>query len=445
MTVIELGDVTSGSDRPEPARARGGTDPRLTRRFGAALAALACMLIVGASAPPEPPRGLRTLWSIPFTYADRLTVTSDTVFTGVLNAAGELAAYTLTTGVKRWAVRLPDPTAWPTFAYPAGVVLVPNHRVAREIHASDGSTFVTEFYRETIALDAHTGAELWRRPGEVYLTDDDSVLLSDRNANGTRVEALRLVRLRDGDIVWTRAGLHVEQVTAGGADPLRPDLLLTVTPAGTVEILRLADGSRVTTGRVRWPAASAEKGVYTDVLLDGGRIYVRVGGLQGSALTGYDAETFRQLWRIDNSDSIAVYPCGTVICDIGLTAFTAHDPATGATRWRSGRTRNVWAAGPGRLLADGSRRQLIDEATGRTVADFGEDFPVQDLDGRVIYLVRNTVSPPNRTAVNRIDSGTGAVELRGAIDRVNDGGCQASGSHLVCSTLDDGLVVMRVG
>jgi outer membrane protein assembly factor BamB len=446
MTVIELGDLASGSDQPKPPESPRGFDPRLVRRVGVALAALLCVLGVTASARPGPPHGLRALWSIPFSFGDRFALTADTLYTGVEDAAGELAAYDLADGVKRWSKRPPDPTAWPTFADSAGVVLVPNGRVAQQVGAPDGSTYFNAFYTETIALDASTGTELWRRPGEVYTTTADAVLLSGRDAAGVETQTLRLVRIRDGGVIWTRSGVAAERVTTGGADPVRPDLLLTVTPSGGVDVLRLADATRIGGGQVDWEAGSPQGGIFADVFLDGGRVYVRVAGPRGSSLTAYALDTFRQLWRIDDTATVAAYPCGAVVCSIERDAFAAYDPATGAVRWRSDSVRNAFPAGPGQLLVDaGIRRALIDDGTGRRLADFGDSIPVQDVDGRVSYLLHVTAAPPGRTSVSRVDLATGAVELRGAIDRVNDAGCLAAADRLACPTVAGRLIVTAVG
>jgi outer membrane protein assembly factor BamB len=446
MTVIELGDLASGSDQPTPRESPRDFDPRLVRRLFVGLTALLCVLAVTASARPGPPRGLRALWSIPFSFGDRFALTADTLYTGVEDVAGELAAYDLADGVKRWSKRLPDPTAWPTFADPAGVVLVPNGRVARQVGAPDGSTYFNEFYTETIALDARTGAELWRRPGEIYATTPNAVLLSDRDAAGAETRSLRLLRIRDGGTIWTRSGLRAERVTTGGTDAVRPDLLLTVTPSGGVDVRRLADGTQIGAGRVDWQADSPQEGMFADVFLDGGRVYVRVAGPRGSSLTAYALDTLRQLWRIDDTATVAAYPCGAVVCSIERDGFVAYDPATGTVRWRSVSVRNAWSAGPGRLLVDGgTQRALIDDSTGRRVAEFGESVPVQDIDGRVGYLLHVTASPPGRTSVSRVDLATGAVELRGAIDRVNDAGCLAAADRMACPTVAGRLIVTAVG
>ena len=75
----------------------------------------------------------------------------------------------------------------------------------------------------------------------------------------------------------------------------------------------------------------------------------------------------------------------------------------------------------------------------------GAGVPVTDVDGRVTYLVKPTLSPRGRSAVSRLDPGAGTIELRGAIDWVNDTGCLATGDHLVCPTVEGRLLVTRVG
>jgi outer membrane protein assembly factor BamB len=445
MTVIELGDVTSGSEQPQPADFRNGYERRVLRRVAVALVAAACLVALAASAPPEPSRALRTLWTVDFGEADRFSVTPDTVYTGRPDPAGQLQARDLATGATRWTFTMPDPTAWPQFDPAGSVVLVPYGRFAQEAKATDGSTYFNEFYRNTIALDARTGRELWRRPGEVYLTTTDAALLTDRNATGVETSALRLVRLTDGGVVWQRTGLHAGHVSAGGADPLVPESVVTVAPTGDVEIVRLADGVRVSSGRITWYPGSPDSGPFTDVSVDATRLYVSVAGSAIGSVTAYDQATLRQVWQINGTNG-AAYTCGTLICGLEPEGVVAYDPATGAARWHSPGIRNAWPAGPARLVADANDRwRLIDEATGRQLADLGGGNPIFDLDGRLTFMVRPTVAPRGNSAVGRVDARTSTVEIRGAIDWVTDGTCEATGGYLVCATPFGRLIVTLVG
>src|SRR4029453_3866309 len=109
MTVIELGDVTSGSEQPRPVDPPRGYDRRLIRRAGAALVAAACLVTMTASALPDPSRALRMGGGVPFGPADRYAVTPDTVYTARQDVPGQLEARDLATGARRWAVDMPDP------------------------------------------------------------------------------------------------------------------------------------------------------------------------------------------------------------------------------------------------------------------------------------------------------------------------------------------------
>ena len=445
MTVIELGDVTSGSEQPRPADVVNGYERRLLRRVAVALVAAFCLVTMAASERPEPSRALRPVWAVDFGEADRFSVTPDAVYTGRPDPAGQLQARDLATGATRWTFTMPDPTAWPSFDPAGRVALVPYGRFAQEAKADDGTTYFNQFYRNTIAVDARTGRELWRRRGEAYQTTRDAALLTDRNATGVETSALRLVRLSDGAVVWERTGLHADRVTTGGAGPSVPESVITVTRTGAVEVLRLADGVRMSAGRIAWYPGSPDSGPFTDVSVDAARLYVSVAGSTTNSVTAYDMATFRQLWRINGTNGLA-YLCGTLICGFEPEGVVAYDPATGTVRWHSAGIRNAWPAGPGRLVADGNDRwRLIDEATGRRLADLGGGNPVFDLDGRLTFMVRPTVAPRGRSAVSRVDAGTSTMGVRGAIDWVTDGTCQATGDYLICATPFGRLTVTLVG
>jgi outer membrane protein assembly factor BamB len=445
MTVIELGDVTSGSEQPRPANSPNGYERRLLRRVAVALVAALCLVTIAASERPEPSRALRPLWAVDFGEADRFSVTPDAVYTGRPDPAGQLQSRDLATGAIRWTFTLPDPTAWPSFDPDGEVVLVPYGRFAQEVKAADGTTYFNEFYRNTIALDARTGQELWRRPGEVYQATRDRALLTDRNATGVETSALHLVRLSDGAVVWERTGLHAERVTAGGAAPSVPESVITVTATGAVEVLRWADGVRMSAGRIAWYHGSPDSGPFTDLAVDAARLYVSLAGSTTNSVTAYDIATFHRLWRISGTNGSA-YPCGTLICGLDPEGVVAYDAATGAVRWHSPGIRNAWPAGRGRLVADANDRwRLIDEATGRQLADLGDGNPAFDLDGGLTFMVRPTVAPRGNSAVGRVDARTGAVGIRGAIEWVTDGTCQATGDYLVCATPFGRLTVTLVG
>jgi outer membrane protein assembly factor BamB len=432
MTVIELGDVAAGSDLPPSANAPPEFTARATRRFALILVAILAVLTVTGSARPEP-RMLRNLWSVPFGADDRFAITADSVYAVT---GGRLSAYDLTSGARRWSRQSPEPTGWLNPVEPAGVLLLPADRVTQQFNSDDGGSYLTEFYRETVAVDGRTGAELWRRPGDVY------------GGRGDRLRALRLVRLRDGAVLWTSPAGGAVQMAAGGPDPANPSLLVTVTAAGEASVFRMTDGARMVAGRIDFPVSAPDKGEFVDMFADGRNLYVRTANGRGDALTAYELGTLRQAWRVAGAARVSAYTCAPVVCSVQPDSVEAFDPRTGRTLWRAAAMQNAWPISPGWLVVnDGAldTYALVEAATGRRISGLRRGTPVQNADGTGTYLLQRTREPANRTAVSRIDLATGAVALRGTIDWINDYGCSATADRLVCPTVPGRLIVAGVG
>jgi len=437
MTVIELGDYTSGSEHTAAGAPRE-FDRRILRRLALAAVAVLTVLTVTGSARPEP-RGVRTLWSLPFTPAEHFVATSDSVYVSTTDATEVLTTYDIADGAVRWSIRMTEPTGWPIVGTAAGVVLLPT--------ALAGEPDLGEFYRETIALDARTGIQLWRQRGDVYTHTDDLAVLADWGAHGQALQGFRAVRLRDGGVVWDRSGAAADRLAVGGPDRWRANVLVAVKRDGAAEVIRLADGVGLAAGRLDWPASAPERGEFNDLLVDDRRVYVRHAGGPGASLTAYALDTLHRMWSLADAARVAAYPCGAVLCGLEGDGYAAYDPDTGATRWRAAGVRNVWQVRPGRLLADEGAYDvyaLLDEATGRRIAGLGFGTPIEDDRSGAVYLLRTTRSPATRMAVSRVDLDTGAVSLRGTIDRFGEHGCSVAGDRLVCPTLAGRLVVTEV-
>lgn len=448
MTVIELGDVTPGSELPAAAEPPDD-DRRAVRLFALAAVAVLCVLTVTGSVRPEPAM-LRTLWSIPFGLADRYAMTSDALYAATAATRARLTAYDLGSGAVRWSAAMPDPNGWPLTAEAAGVLLLPAGRVTKQIDSPDGGSYLAEFFRQTVAVDARTGAELWRLPGEAFAISGRTALLVDRGGDqGDTLRAFRLVDLSGGDVRWSRTTAGTAQVALGGADQRNPDRLVTVTATGDAEVLRLADGAPTAAGHIDYRAGSPEDGEFVDLLVDGRNLYLRMAGGRGDSLTAYSLDTLRQVWRHGDTARVTAYPCGVVLCSLMNPGMTAFDPATGRELWSDPRVQSAWPAGPGRLLSsEGGPDEytLVDAATGRRIARLGTGQPIQDTDGTVAYLMRDTRDPAYQTSVSRIDLASGVVGLRGVIPRIGgDYGCTATADRLACPTVSGRLVVVEVG
>jgi outer membrane protein assembly factor BamB len=459
MTVIELGDRTPGSDLPPAAHARPEFDGRLFRRYALVLVAVFCVLAVTGSARPEP-RMFRELFSVQFGGSDRFDLTADTLYAATMSTAGRLTAYDLTSGAPRWTMPMPDPTGWPAAVPGAGVVLLPADRVAQQFNSDDGASYLTEYFKQTVAVDAHTGVEKWRRPGEVFSTAAGTVLLAERAGNGADLRAFRLVRLRDGAVVWSIPAGDADRLTTAGVDPQNPDRLITVSATGNARVFRMADGVPIAAGRIDFRETSPTLNDFGDVFADGRNLYLRVANGGGESLTAYRLDTLQQAWRVVGTARVTAYLCGPEVCGVQPDGVQAFDPVTGSPRWRA-----TAQPIPGRSISPGwlvlvedravTTYSLVDAATGRRIAGLGPGTLAQNPEGTAAYLLQtfrvpaprdSTIRiPQSRTSVSRIDLRSGAVEVRGAIDQIADFGCLATSDRIACPTAHGRLVVAEVG
>jgi outer membrane protein assembly factor BamB len=449
MAVIELGLVNSGGDEPAP-----GAEPRPMRRADrrrllAAVVAICCVLTVTGSARPEP-QGPVELWTAPFApEADTFRLAGDSVY--VLSRAGgsRLTARDARTGRERWTTTDIESSAWLNVIQ-AGVLMLPAGTVAVSHEESDGTVSTRDFNRDTVAIDTATGRSLWHRRGEVSATfgNSDQVLLTEWNETGERAEGLKVIRVRDGSTVWSRTRGDLEfwmTDTTAGADPER---LVTVNAQGMVEVLSLADGGVVTTGRIPWTARPKED-EYSSVNVQGQRLFVDQTVRNTSSVSVYDLDTLRPLWHVEQATPGGSYLCGPVVCLSDAEGTSGYEPETGKLRWR------LPGAGSGAPLPDGrlmieslgsARRTLVDAMTGRLLADLGTAMPVWDTLGRTTpYLIADTTDPPDRSSVSSFHPATGEVLLRGTIAPVLDYGCQHEGGLLACVTQNNQLAVTDVG
>ncbi len=447
MAVIELGLVNPDGDEPyaEPGR-RPLRRPEL-RRVLVALVAVLCVLTVTGSARPDP-RGLTQLWSAPLRQdADTFRLAGDAVYVINQEPSPRLTVYDARTGTVRWSTADIEDTTW-LAGIAAGVVLLPAGSTTVSQQEPDGSGSSREFSRDTVALDAATGRKLWRRLGAMTAPLGDRVLLSEWDEAGERARLLRVIRLRDGAPVWSRANGELDFWTTDTTSGAAAERLVTVTAQGRVEVVAITDGSVVATGRIPWTDRS-QNDDYTTLTVQGRRLYLDQTRQGDSTVTAYDTETLRLLWRVPQASPGGSYGCGPVVCLTDVDGITGHDRETGRVLWRLPGTSNIYPLLDGRLVIDeepGGRRSVIHGLTGRRLADLGAAMPVWDGVGRgTPYLLAPTVQPPDRTSVSSFDPAGMAVLLRGTIMPVIEGGCQQEGSLLACQTPDNRLVVTDVG
>jgi hypothetical protein len=441
MTVIELGDVASGS----APRATPEFDARIRRRAGAALLVVVCLLTLGGATRPGPVQ-VQTRWSIPLTGDYRFAAAGGTVVAPT--PTGGVAAYDLDSGRLRWTHPMPEPNSAPTVAAGPGVALLATGRLANQFLGTDGNQYLAEYYRGTLALDLATGRERWHADGtELARSAAGTILLGDLVGDGATVSAVRMVRLRDGAVLWTRPESPPVTLTVAGSDPRRPDRVVAVGPGGDTVVLAWADGRPLTAGHLDWQPEPLGVGRTAEVFADGVNVYVRYGGDIGGSLAAYGLTDLRPRWTADNAAEVSAFACGRVVCVFEPGSFAAYDPVTGRPLWRQVGLQGVDVAGDRTLLVQDAALEtwaIYDAVTGRSRGRPGLGFLVRDSDTDEVVLIAPTTDPPSRTSVSRIDPDTGRQSLRGVVDRVGDLGCLLTAEHLVCGTTNSRLTVARV-
>ncbi|GAB1642783.1 hypothetical protein KRMM14A1259_32060 [Krasilnikovia sp. MM14-A1259] len=450
--MIELGFVGSGGDElPDPPSRSSPWRRRQVRRVAAAVLAALCLASVTASDHAPAPRGLRTLWDAAFGTGDTFAAAGDTVV--VLNddaTAQRLTGYRRGDGVVRWSRTLDYRAAYVFTAADPGVVLLPAGE--RTAPSTTDPTATEDYFTQAVAVDATTGAELWRVPGDLTAAGFDArfmgggVLLVDHHAASADAAQVRLVGLRDGRTLWSRATPGVQWV-APGPDPRRPDRIATVDRSGRVRVLRMSDGAPIGGGTVEWQRSTATDHGYPVLEWHGTQVYVLRMSDTRVTTTAYGGQPLRRLWRVDDPTADAGYGCGPVWCLSSGTMLAGRDWDTGAERWRApygdftrsiGDTMLAIHGGPG------SRYRIVDAATGRTVAALGGE-PLSDDFGTVVLTLTPTIRPLGLTAVGRVDLRTGESFLLGAIDGATSYGCTIEQRLLFCPSIHRRLTVTAIG
>jgi outer membrane protein assembly factor BamB len=327
----------------------------------------------------------------------------------------------------------------------AGVVLLATGRLANQFLGAGGTQYLAEYYRATIGLDLHDGRRLWQADGSSLAgSATGTALLVDYAGDGSTVTGFRMIRQRDGMVLWSRAAPVPVALTVAGADPRRPDRVVAIAPDGAATVYGWADGRQLASGRVAWRKSTPGDGRFTELFADGLNVYVRTADQIGGSLAAYALDDLRPRWTAPHAGRESAFACGRIVCAFDPGTFVAYDPITGRPRWLRAGVQGADPAGDALLAQDGDEVVIYDPVTGRIRGRPGLGTVVHEADTDQVVLTRPTVDPPMRTSVSRVDLGTGEVSVRGVIARVGDGGCALAGDSLICGTLDGRLSVSKV-
>jgi outer membrane protein assembly factor BamB len=432
MAVIDLGEVTAEEHAPAVP-----LDHRRLLRVVLAVVSSAGLLVI-AGAAPQATAGVRPLWTIDdFRDDDSVVLAGKAAYVSrLVNGRPQVAAYDLKSGKLRWtAVTGQQIASQPP--RPAGdTVLAPTDPLMIKVVLPDGGEYLYMNPQNTVALDARTGKELWRTPGNAMPSANTGTALVVDNGE------VRVVRLRDGGEIWHRTTAPLAGWTPL-PDYLHPEAIATAGEDGLLSVFGYADGKLRATRTVPW-----ETKTRSATLIPAGPnlAVIRDDPSRDSSTTVYSAADLEPLWSAGY-----LSPCGQLLCSVAADGVVGRDPATGREVWSAPDARNMFPVGADRVLLaqniDLSKEQLVDSRTGRPLGS-----PVlgaqayNDQEAENLYFVRPSSNPPGRLVVTGLDLADGRQTPLGVFGA--SGGqqsfCVATSGYLACPR-DDGLHVMAVG
>jgi outer membrane protein assembly factor BamB len=430
---IDLGVISD--EQPAPTSSRPG--PGAWRLIASAACLVLAGGLLGASAVPVRERLVEA--RVPLGPTDANFVLGDTLYVvgpeadAYTTVPRTITAFTVPGGERRWEHpwAFDTPVMWFSLA---GDVLL-------------GSVGNRSDDQQVVALDAGTGAPLWKRAGGSprFETADSLLFVTDTGVHGEPVVWER-VRTSTGERLWRRdfpPGTSSQPMGGWNAPDER---MLATLPGGRVEI---------------WDTAADRMLNAADLSLAEPLSVVGAVGLAsartaaGDTLTGYSLPDLRPSWTREFGTLAGLGGgCGAAVVCVHTgeeTTVTALDPATGETLWENGTYSEFLSVGP-MLLTDGRMSQdpgtglaAVDPRTGRTLRNLGP-----------WTLARGETGPdPAHTVVtSSTASGTGvlvaewdlrALTLRviGRVDAVDDS-CHAEGTVLFCRTPDGATGMWRL-
>lgn len=298
-----------------------------------------------------------------------------------MDTAGEVHAFDAATGARRWSHRV---------------------EVGRELEGAlfgggaayaDGRVYATTGAGDVVALDAQTGAEVWRtRPagplrGSPTLAFNSVYVMTQDN----QIHALSQ---SDGSPIWQDAAATGQSGVFGVAAPAAAQgTVIAGYSSGELVAYRYENGRNLWSDALARTSISTEVGALTDVdadpIIDRGRVYA-LG--QGGRMAAYELLTGQRIWELSlsgiSTPAIAGEWIFTLTDDSRLLAIAR---ATGRVKWITqlprwrdpeDRTGPIFWTGPvlasDRLWIASSRGEVrsVDAITG-AVAEFTRlDNPV---------------------------------------------------------------------
>jgi len=245
----------------------------------------------------------------------------DTIF--VVDSKQVVSAFNASNGSKRWSVKLDSGNRRDGVGFGSGIALEGDRLVV-----ASGYGFVA-------ALDANTGAEIWRTGTEAPMTGaptikDGRIFVS---SNNNEVIAFNLA---DGRVVWSDQAI-AESARVLGSTSVAAVEDIIVAPYSSGEIIAYLAAN----GRRLWTEALTSPGQFTPIsaINDIGARPVLGGGLvfaasQSGVLAAIDGRTGRRVWQQPIGSTQAPALVGDYLFVMGVEAQIAClNAGTGQVVW----------------------------------------------------------------------------------------------------------------
>ncbi|WBQ08761.1 PQQ-like beta-propeller repeat protein [Hyphomonadaceae bacterium ML37] len=329
-----------------------------------------------------------------------------------MDADGRISARSLDTGAESWSTRLQNEegagprSSWVPFAGRGSSAPT----FGGSIGYDSGRLFAHTGGRFFVALDARSGAELWRRTaltpyhsaptiadGRVFVTTDDNELLALDAANG--------------EVVWSHRSIaETARVLATPSPAVLGATLIAPYSSGEVAALSVPNGRELWTEALTRAGGLTPMSTINDIaaspVVIGDRVYAMS---HSGVMAALDLRTGQRLWTLPAGGVHTPALAGDFLFLVTVDAqLTAIDRNTGEVRWltqlgqfeneRRRRNRVAWA-GPvlagDRLVLASSRGELVivDAATGAVNAtrDLGDPvFVAPVIAAETVVVVTNS-------------------------------------------------------
>ncbi|WP_343079393.1 PQQ-like beta-propeller repeat protein [Ostreiculturibacter nitratireducens] len=203
------------------------------------------------------------------------------------------------------------------------------------IAVDDGKVFVTTGFGELVALDAASGAVLWRQNFDAGVGGAPAV------AGGivyavARDSSAWAIRATDGRVLWQLPGMPAPAGVSGVSAPAVTDgLVIFPFPSGELIAANREDGTRAWLAQVAGSRGGRAYATFTDLtgdpVVDGKTVYA---GSSAGRVAAFDIDTGRRIWSATEGAVSPVWPVGGAIFLVSDEARLIRlDAATGKVVW----------------------------------------------------------------------------------------------------------------